>query len=863
MKTITKRFFLAAGRQYREKGSALLVSLMIMVGLSLLGLSFVAISETESAIAVHERDSDQTLDAAEAGAKMVVEWFQDPTWASASANDFLPGNLATLKTQRRFTSQGQTLTNYYKEDLTLLLFDRPFAQVTDRFFGTETLPDVVINYSTADGLAFLNKLNGKMFTATSAVTSGAPEQIEGGGVRITDIRVFAPPIIGGTINANGFWDDSGTPYGLATIRVTAQKFGPSDISKTNLSQGKPLSTRFVKIIVAPWPFPGPQGPIQSNANISTGGAVGVHWGKMTAEGTMYIKNPWVSFNWFDAWDRPHFERGWDSSEAWQAAHAYTLGETVHPTTGAGVYKTDYSYECTTAGTSGATEPNWGGGAGPYNEGVGKPTWTRRPIKMYPLNTSSSPTQIDQYNWLYQVLNKTYEDPWFEARARGTIINAQNVGATGNMPYPYDQPTKDPVNNPDAGYSCWFQNQTTTFPKSSQMRQVVFPKIDYNFWKDIALSGAGTQGVYYLQWVSADTFSDGVTTKKMAKWVNTVTGAPPGFYFFDTQNKQNPQGPGAAGILTPAIGLNSSDDGNTFQMQGFVYLNCTFGTQGIGGPAGYQSYPGEPYRDVGYFRASLTTISSPPPGQPAQTKGAWEVDSSNKPVLEGAGDGTWGWEEIEWSNSGTDGTTAYTTVNNGKPDIFLKQRTVHLADGTTTSLWLPVAWYPGCHPGDNATLGADALGCSEPQEPFINLQYYQTGSISKAYGTGGRPRSVTTGWYAPGSEVLVSKKLNGSTPETCSSSDPLLWTKCTSNMYDRDGPLVDDITPILNGVLYLEGDMNSTGNAAYYGSVLINGSVDDKGTPDVWFDENLIKNTWPPASMKFPRVYVSAIQTDQQ
>ncbi|HET7711165.1 MAG TPA: hypothetical protein VFL80_04490, partial [Thermoanaerobaculia bacterium] len=50
-------------------GSALLVSLMVMVGLSLLGLGFVAISETESAIAINERNSVQVLDVAETGAK--------------------------------------------------------------------------------------------------------------------------------------------------------------------------------------------------------------------------------------------------------------------------------------------------------------------------------------------------------------------------------------------------------------------------------------------------------------------------------------------------------------------------------------------------------------------------------------------------------------------------------------------------------------------------------------------------------------------------------------------------------------------------------------------------------------------------
>src|SRR5437867_11391083 len=78
-----------------NRGSALLVSLMVIVGLSLLGLGFVAISETESAIAKNEQNALQTQAVAEAGAMLVVEWVQNPTWAVANAarptNNGAPG----------------------------------------------------------------------------------------------------------------------------------------------------------------------------------------------------------------------------------------------------------------------------------------------------------------------------------------------------------------------------------------------------------------------------------------------------------------------------------------------------------------------------------------------------------------------------------------------------------------------------------------------------------------------------------------------------------------------------------------------------------------------------------------------------
>ena len=64
-------------------------------------------------------------------------------------------------------------------------------------------------------------------------------------------------------------------------------------------------------------------------------------------------------------------------------------------------------------------------------------------------------------------------------------------------------------------------------------------------------------------------------KIMAKWINAARGTNParaGFYFFDTLNRLNPQGPGAPGTLAPNVKFNSSDDSNCCRMEGFVYMN---------------------------------------------------------------------------------------------------------------------------------------------------------------------------------------------------------------------------------------------------------------------------------------------------
>jgi len=66
------RKMISATERLREKGSALLVALMTLVGLSLLGLAFVAMSETESAISVNQRNHAQVVATSESGAREIV-----------------------------------------------------------------------------------------------------------------------------------------------------------------------------------------------------------------------------------------------------------------------------------------------------------------------------------------------------------------------------------------------------------------------------------------------------------------------------------------------------------------------------------------------------------------------------------------------------------------------------------------------------------------------------------------------------------------------------------------------------------------------------------------------------------------------
>src|SRR5206468_12469796 len=94
------------------------------------------------------------------------------------------------------------------------------------------------------------------------------------------------------------------------------------------------------------------------------------------------------------------------------------------------------------------------------------------------------------------------------------------------------------------------------------------------------------------------------------------------------------------------------------------------------------------------------------------------------------------------------------------------------------------------------------------------------------------------------------------PVTCSASSS--QDDCTSNAYDLDGGLVD-LSPSTDGVLYMEGNFESKGNADYYGAVLAGGQVNAKGTPTLWYDASLSRGL---RLSGFPRVLVTSVETDR-
>ncbi len=260
----------------RERGSALLISLMVMVILTLLGIAYLLMAETENQIAANQRNSSQALYTAESGARLVVDWFNRPLTA------FLPPmDLGTTPPGQALADADRTLrmidtdedgdhdTLYsavpkpeYKET-TDLLFQKPYrGSDEDAFLGSEDGPDIRITSGT-----FLDALNAALQgTAAGTPADPSPDATFG---RITQIDVYSPPILELTPGIR-------TRYGVATIKVTAQKV------RTIGGADRVIAERSVKAVVNEINYPAADGPLSSCGELNWDNAFVVRWGKASA-----------------------------------------------------------------------------------------------------------------------------------------------------------------------------------------------------------------------------------------------------------------------------------------------------------------------------------------------------------------------------------------------------------------------------------------------------------------------------------------------------------------------------------------------------------------------------------------------------
>jgi hypothetical protein len=838
-----------------DRGSALLVSLMVIVGLSLLGLGFVAISETETAIAKNQQSVVQTEAVAEAGARLVVEWFQDPVWGQTTGG--MPSNdgpvntsLAAIKTIR----VTDTDSGVYKPDAQIRLLEKPYRpKFVNRFYGDENSADLIINRTT--DLTTIGRFNNIL------LGPNAEDKRDG---EVTEIKIYAPPIVGGKLTPNGtatnadgtpqkFWV-GGQRFGVATIKVTAMMFRDRTLTGTaRIAQSNILAAHSIRLVVGELPLPIPGGPIQSNTSISFNGDFVVFWGNETSTGILKNKRNPSAIPWANAYERPHYEHGYEygttisqvivtnGGSGYTTAPTVTVsgGQAATSTISGGVVTAVTVDPTRTPGYSTSVQPTvtfaGGGGTGAAATAiVGAEAW---PVSAPP---------FDQVPYFNELLNKSFEDPWFGSRAVGDNLADGSTTPVGTDPpqcYPFDQTTND-ASNVDATYFFQWQN-TNTYPWK---KKVVFPAILYDLWKKIASQGRGYKGIYYFSFDKAagSGYKKGGigTTKDMAYWANSLKAGPgaqlgPGVYFFDTVDGVNPQnltGGARAAQLTPSESWNAADFRGSFLMEGFVYANNTvWGTQGMGSAATtvQANFPGEPYRDIGYpkwLAASRT----------------WDTSCGGTICRVGAGDGSFSSQDLN-GNGRFDVVTmpaaAWTSydagpIPHGAGTAYVPK--VWKSDEQAKADYGAVCTVPA--PGYNGTNPA-LTDCSEPHEPYLNLLY--SNNVNNP---------ITVGWEANATQTFLKKN----TGVTCSVSSE--QTDCTSNAQDLDGAQAP-LPTILDGVFYNEGGYDSTGNSTFYGSLLIQGTVNGTGTPNIYFDEKLIKGSWAPPSM--PRVIVYNMQTDEE
>jgi hypothetical protein len=812
MKTI-ERLLGRMVRRHRQRGSALLVSLMVMVGLSLLGLAFVTVSETENAISLNQRNHAQTVAIAEAGAKLVVQWFQDPI--TNLNRGLMPANTNAIKRVRTVTTGG-SYGGYYKP--TGMLCDLPFGpDYPDLFMGTEDSADVIIDSTTNP--TFLTNVNGALFPS-----------LDNG--QITEIRLYAPPIVGGTPaqddgTGHFFYSRDGQRFGIASIRVTAQKMGRN---------GQAVAQAVVRMVVGPFPLPGPTGAIQAIGGITNNGNFDVHWGAVESQESVDLTKSGTdkdSIPWFNAWDILHLERGYDSSTTWVAGKdyvgnaTYPLGDTVRPTSAASAAAQLHEYVAMTSGTSVGPEPAWDVTAGSITVGAGGIQWKERPRTMYPIKDSDA-TNYDNHGWLYEIIPRTVEDPWFALRSWKTTTGSKKSGGSATAPHPHPY-AASPVPTSWGG-SNWFQFQT--FSSRPDYRFVEVPRFDYNYWKSAAFAGRGQKGVHYL-YSSGSNYTDGVVTKSADNWLATGNG----FYFFETTNSQNPQNGGTGTLHT--------HEADPCGFRGFAYLNYAgIKSTGCNPPDGWYPEPGEVFRDVGYRKVWNVASSG------GKIKGQFDTDAAGVFVVDGAFNGHWDYEDLDWSNTGDDESTL--GVKNNLFDVCVAQRTfTRESDTSPHTEWVPIEFYPGCHPGNNSDL--PACNCSEPHEPYLNIKYSTATT------------GIAMGWNDPavaGRPKLTDTELPSGTPVACDPTDirtALGRSRCTTNAFDETGGLVSLDQVGCECVLYNEGDLDSTGNMDYFGSIVLGGVADPKGTPTVWYDDRLVHGGWPPKGVDFPRVMITSEQ----
>ena len=271
-----------------ERGSAMVIAVLVMAILTLLGVSFLLMADTENKIAENEKLSGQALYFGEGVTREVKRWFDRPPYSTIGDRNIVRPTTAVMRRDLRqidvdgpsgptvaVPADGSPGAPYYKRwttgprDVDLDgnddIFDKPYrSALVDMLVGTAAGPDIRMDRATDSATAtFLDTLAEK-------VMPNFPNGAAGVRARIKTIDVYAPPYIdvGG-----GNWQR----FGMATVSTRVQILKNPGAANELL-----MADRTVVAVLNETPFPGPFGPFHSCDEINFNGEFRLHWGASTA-----------------------------------------------------------------------------------------------------------------------------------------------------------------------------------------------------------------------------------------------------------------------------------------------------------------------------------------------------------------------------------------------------------------------------------------------------------------------------------------------------------------------------------------------------------------------------------------------------
>ena len=865
-----------------ERGSALIVSMMIMVILTMLGVTFAVLAAQEEKISVNARDHDQTLYAAESALEIARTWFQDP---SNTTNLFKPtaaqmnyslrkGATFAVETYRnadeRAAAEGDTFSEVDGSAGNVYTggnfgggssrFEKPYRGTNgNTLWGRPATPDVLLcgdltldvnSDGTVDCTAtmkqYMDKLNTSLLMGLNLRNAGHSSR-DSGTVQIEQIRVYRPPV--------DF--DMHTRYGVATIEVTAVKKQSTQI----------VARRTVREVLQEIPFPGPGGAIEAEGEISANGSAGVHWGSVVSSSTTDdIKLPGSGQNNFP-----------DASVARQTAARWGFHWTINPASPDHVH---------------SSNPD-----DPADNGTltARVTWLTEALG---ITKNGAPQNFGMGSASYKAVQ--IEDPWLLFRARRRIIIDTTPITAGPHPYGYRTIGADGQDSVVGNANPEFkQGNNANWSHMFQAQIVRFPPMDYQTWKDVSQSSS--QGMFYFKWDGsggANSVSykrDGIGASQT--WTTWLEQLDRGVFFFDTKDSTKPADD--ASNLTDAHGWTTN-----LYVEGFIYLNADeFNSSGAGnGTDTNCNMPGEVFLDDGIdlhqtgqvagddclcirydaedgcvlgVRPIGWQINGQPPcpgidgddctcsdtriaelqadaaewpvnAREAETfrNGVWDSDIDNDGFSDASSDiqTLTGWSTFIAQNDGPNEAGGHGYNRGVLPGYKFTKRYRQGMNDDGLATGAHQAWKRDPRFLNHVT-EAGWNGTRQPHEPFLNFDAKSQGSTVEAWST--NDHAVKVDFLADADPVEI---VGGTV------------TKTTTRARDSTGSLMR--LPLhINGVFYCEGIYTGTGNMKVFGSLLMRGGYAGQGSVDVWFNEDLVKGKFPNPTWHLPRVYASARDTN--